>query len=154
MTDTCWATSLLQEDRPSRCSLTDERGVRMPNFAQFVTFRDDPFTLMALTGPRQLLIETEIPALTGLDPERDAVLAFNVTGGGVVGLTMEFNGHQILEVDFNPPHSDPAPRGLHETFTGRFLNKPEQGSNKLVVAAEFFGRVTLSDFVLTYHASG
>ena len=125
----------------------------MPGSASFVTFKDDPFILPdPATGARQLIIEDLIPALDGLDQQHDAVLAFNVQGGGLVGLKMEFNGHQILEYDFSPP-SDPTPRGLHENIRGNILKRPQDGSNKLVIEAEFFGKVTLSDFVLTYHAT-
>jgi hypothetical protein len=132
----------------------------MPSFARFVTFLDEPSILPdPTTGARQLVVDDDIPPLTGLDTGHDAVLAFNVIGGGVVGLKMAFNGQQILEYDFSPPHSDPTPRGWHETIRGNILNQPdpnnpEQSTNKLVIDAEFFGKLTLSDFVLTYHASG
>ena len=128
----------------------------MPNFAQFVAFKDDPFTLSATsTAPDQVLFGDEtIPHLNDLDNARDAVLAFNVVSRGTGGrLTMTFNGQQVLGYIIFPGFR--SRHVWHETLPGSILHVQ---NNQLAITVSnllFIGMasITLSDFVLTYHAS-
>ena len=126
----------------------------MPNFAQFVAFKDDPFTLSAaFTAPAHVLFGDEtIPHLNDLDNARDAVLAFNVVSIGTGGqLTMTFNGQQVLPQIIFPGFR--SRHVWHEILPGSILHV--QNNQLAITVSALLGmvRVTLSDFVLTYHAS-
>ena len=121
----------------------------MPSFAQFVTFKDDGFTVPTPTGEHNYTIDTISP-LADLDTDRDAVLEFSLLAQGNVHLTMtiKHNNFKFLDHNFRPP--EPAsPQVWREIIAGSRLQL--QG-NEIVVAVGGTGNVELSDFTLTYHA--
>jgi hypothetical protein len=121
----------------------------------FVTFRDNPFRLIdPITQAVQLDIEDEIQPLTGLDTNRDAVLAFNIIVNGFIHLTMNFNDRDPPFIDrtFNAP-GPPNPLVWHEVFPGRILNRGPQPNKLHIATSGILGYIEFSDFVLTYHTT-
>jgi hypothetical protein len=136
----------------------------MPEFSQFVSFKDNGFTV---PPHRQVTDRQEhgIPHMPDLNRDRDAVLMFKMqTIRGSGKLLIQINDFEFPEpIKFGPSDSV-GPRVWYETISGERLHKVH---NKIVldVVADVdpdadgegkvkhsVGKVKLTDFKIFYHA--
>ena len=121
------------------------------SLAQFVVVpgSDDAFKLPQDGG----INDREFPPfdLIGLDRDRTAILMFKLTVRAPGRLMVSINSFELdINYVFDSPQPEPAPRSWHEIIQGSHLKADH---NQMTVAVIAPAEVTLSDFIVFYHAT-
>lgn len=125
----------------------------MPEFAQFFAFEntDAAFRLPNGTITDRVL---RYSPLANLDPERTVILMFKVAASGRAHLKVTVNAAGVAEIDvtLDGPPGPVQPRSWHEIVPGSRFTLPASHLLVEVDALEQGATITVSDFVLLYHA--